>query len=74
MTADSTDPAGTARGLMQLWDSAAWCLAALAVVADGRASDAQRGAAGLLLHAAGLPAGSGPEQVLSGPAAPEIGG
>jgi len=73
MTASSTDPDGAVRGLMQSWDSAAWCLAALAVVVDRRSSEAQRGAAGQLLHAAGLPAAAEPEQVLSGSAVEGIG-
>ncbi len=51
-----TDPARAVRGHMQSWDGAAWCLAALALSMDQRASDEQHEAAVQVLHAAGLPA------------------
>lgn len=55
MSTHATDPAGPVRGLIQDWDSAAWCLAAVAIAMDPRASVEQRGASVQVLQAAGMP-------------------
>ncbi len=55
MTADpTTDSAHIARGLIQEWDSRAWCLAALALWMDPRTGADQRDAARQVLGAVGL--------------------
>jgi SAM-dependent methyltransferase len=67
--------------MLQQWDEAAWCLAALAIVAGAEPADPRRPAAAAVLRAAGvldengglaIPAGSTPHQLAAQAAAPLI--